>query len=163
MKKLWAPWRMAYIQNIDTDEDEGCIFCTKPKACTDRENLILHRGATCFIIMNKYPYNNGHLMIVPYTHTSSLDNLDDATVTELWRLTDRCCVILKERFRAEGFNVGMNIGRIAGAGIDEHLHQHIVPRWDGDTNFMPVLGEVKVISQGLFEAYDQLKPAFDQG
>lgn len=159
MDKLWAPWRMEYIQDID-QRDEGCIFCAKPDEDNDRENLILSRGEKNFIIMNKYPYNNGHLMVVPYEHCSDSSEIDDAVALEMWQLTNTCKAVLTKAFHPDGFNIGMNIGRTAGAGIDQHIHMHIVPRWSGDTNFMPVIGETKVISQGLLEAYDKLAPYF---
>lgn len=159
MDKLWAPWRMEYIQDSDI-QDNGCIFCNKPGQSADRENLILYRGAKCFVIMNKYPYNNGHLMIVPYLHTSDTLKLDDPTGVEIWHLINKCVTVLTNLFHPAGFNIGMNLGRAAGAGIDQHVHMHIVPRWNGDTNFMPVIGETKVVSQGLYEAYDLLAPGF---
>jgi len=159
MKKLWAPWRMAYIQGIGRT-DKGCIFCTKPARRRDRSDLILCRGTHAYVIMNLFPYNNGHLMVVPYRHTSSMADLDTATVAEMWELARRAVDCLRSAFRAEGFNIGMNLGRVAGAGIDQHLHLHVVPRWNGDTNFMPVVGETKVISQGLKQAYDALRAAF---
>jgi ATP adenylyltransferase len=161
MDQLWAPWRMKYIQDIDK-KDEGCIFCTKPAAATaeDRSNLILHRGASVFVLMNLYPYNNGHLMVIPYQHTSDMLALPAETAAELWSGICLCKEVLTAAFHPEGFNIGMNIGRVAGAGIDQHVHMHIVPRWNGDTNFMPVIGKTKVLSQGIEDTYDQLKPYF---
>ncbi len=159
MDRLWAPWRMEYLRNID-QKDEGCIFCVKPQQDTDRDNLILSRGELNFIIMNKYPYNNGHLMVVPYDHTSDCSDLKDAVTLELWQLINKCKNVLSQAFHPDGFNIGMNIGRTAGAGIDQHVHMHIVPRWNGDTNFFPVIGETKVISQSLEGAYDTLAPYF---
>ncbi len=157
MKKLWAPWRMEYIRQ---EKSSGCIFCDKPKQDRDRENLILHRGAGCFVIMNFYPYNNGHLMVVPYRHSADLAALTAAEQSEMMTLLGRCTTILTQQMRPHGFNIGMNLGRTAGAGIDDHLHFHIVPRWNGDTNFMPVTGHTKVLSQGLQESWDSLKPWF---
>lgn len=157
--KMWAPWRMEYIRSI---KQEGCIFCDKPAADTDRENLILYRGKTCCILMNLYPYNNGHLMIAPYEHTHLMEGLPSETLTEIMQLSQECFKILRLEFRAEGFNLGLNEGTIAGAGIAEHIHFHIVPRWAGDTNFMPVTGHTKVLVQGLKESYDTLKPYFDE-
>lgn len=157
MKKLWAPWRMEYILQ---EKQKGCLFCEKPRQEQDRENLILHRGAACFVIMNFYPYNNGHLMVVPYRHTADLAALTQPEQVEIMVLLGRCTHILQERLSAQGFNIGMNLGRVAGAGIDDHLHFHIVPRWNGDTNFMPVTGHTKVLSQGLYESWDLLKPMF---
>jgi len=159
MDKLWAPWRMEYIRNIH-EKDEGCIFCGKPKEDADRENLILFRGKKNFVIMNRYPYNNGHLMVVPYEHKSDSADINDAVALEMWKLTNKCKEALTRSFHPDGFNIGMNIGRTAGAGIDQHIHMHIVPRWNGDTNYMPIIGETKVISQGLLEAYDILQPYF---
>jgi len=157
MEKLWAPWRMEYILQ---EKPSGCIFCDKPKQDRDRESLILHRGAGCFVIMNFYPYNNGHLMIVPYRHIADLAALTAAEQSEMMTLLGRCTTILTQQMRPHGFNIGMNLGRTAGAGIDDHLHFHIVPRWNGDTNFMPVTGHTKVLSQGLQESWDSLKPWF---
>ena len=159
MKTLWAPWRMKYLKIVDDNRDE-CIFCEKPKERDDRLNLILFRGKYNFVIINKYPYNNGHLMVVPYKHTKNPSTLSDKTVVESWNLLNRCREILIEAYHPEGFNIGMNIGRTAGAGIDEHIHTHIVPRWNGDTNFMPVLSKTKVISEGLLDSYDVLKDLF---
>ena len=158
MDRLWAPWRMQYIQGID--KDDGCIFCTKPQESDDRKNLILYRGERCFVLMNLFPYNNGHLMIVPYVHTSDILMLDPQSSSEMWELLCLSKKVLSLAIKPDAFNVGMNIGRVAGAGIDQHIHLHIVPRWNGDTNFMPVIGETKVISQGLWDSYDSLLPHF---
>ena len=158
MKKLWAPWRMDYILQ---PRQKDCIFCSKPKEDRDRENLVLHRGAHSFVIMNYYPYNNGHLMIVPYRHTSELNELTESEKLEVMDLLAKSVEILKQALRAEGVNIGMNLGKVAGAGIDDHLHFHIVPRWNGDTNFMPITGHTKVLSQGLYESWDVLKGFFD--
>ncbi len=157
MEKLWAPWRMEYILQ---EKPDGCIFCDKPRQDRDRDNLILHRGAGCFVIMNFYPYNNGHLMVVPYRHSADLAALTAAEQSEMMALLGRCTTILTQQMKPHGFNIGMNLGRTAGAGIDDHLHFHIVPRWNGDTNFMPITGHTKVLSQGLQESWDQLKPWF---
>jgi len=161
MERLWAPWRMQYITLIDK-VDDGCIFCLKPGIAQDREHLVLYRSSRCFVIMNLYPYNNGHLMVVPYTHCHTLDALSTEDTADLWALVRQCSSALSAAFHPDGFNIGMNIGRVAGAGIDRHLHMHIVPRWNGDSNFMPVVGETKVISQSLLDAYDTLLPYFQQ-
>ena len=161
MDRLWAPWRMEYLKNIDC-QGPGCIFCLLPEEKKDKKNLIIDRGEKCFVIMNLYPYNNGHLMVVPYKHTSDCSDLGDDVIVEMWKLVNKCKSVLRKAFRPEGFNIGMNIGRTAGAGIDQHIHMHIVPRWNGDTNFMPLIGETKVISQSLPESYDTLKPYFEQ-
>lgn len=158
-EQLWAPWRAQYIKNVDSKED-GCIFCTKPAATDDRSNLILFRGSHNFVMLNRYPYNSGHLMIIPYLHTAEISALPQATVAELWALICTCKRAIVKAFSPDAFNIGMNLGRTAGAGIDQHLHMHMVPRWNGDTNFMPVIAETKVISIGMEEAYDALQVHF---
>jgi len=153
MKKLWAPWRMEYIKS---ERENGCVFCDKHNSKNDRDSLILYRGEFSFIIMNLYPYNNGHLMFIPYLHESKPQNIDNKTKLEILNLCDLSMNILKEIIKPEGFNFGANFGRSAGAGIAQHLHYHLVPRWNGDTNFMPVLNETKTIIQELKETYDSL-------
>ena len=160
MDNLWAPWRMSYIKNVDNTDGE-CIFCTKPQEDEDPKNLILFRGKHVFVLMNLFPYNNGHLMVVPYQHTADLLDLPSTTTAELWSNLCLCKQALSDAFHPDAFNIGMNIGRSAGAGIDQHVHMHIVPRWNGDTNFMPVIGKTKVISQGITETYEQLLPHFN--
>ena len=157
MKQIWAPWRLQYILE---GNPEGCIFCVKPSEDKDKGNLILFRGKNVFIIMNLYPYNNGHIMIVPYQHAETLTELPDKVLFELISLTKRTDAILRQVFSAQGFNIGINLGKAAGAGIDEHLHIHIVPRWVGDTNFMPVLADLKVMPQHIEATYDLLLPFF---
>lgn len=159
-KILWAPWRIDYIKS--TQKSSGCIFCEYPKQDADQENLIVHRGERGFVIMNRYPYNNGHLMVVPYMHTGELDNLDKGEKLELFDSLNLSKNVLMEVMKPQGFNIGLNIGRIAGAGIADHLHFHIVPRWGGDTNFMPVCGHTKVISEALEETWFRLKQTFEQ-
>lgn len=156
---LWAPWRMEYILG---EKEEGCIFCTKPGADEDRQNLILYRGEHCFVIMNKYPYNNGHLMVVPYRHLASFELLEDAESLEMMNTLASSIRVLRETIQPEGFNVGMNLGKIAGAGIDGHLHIHVVPRWAADTNFMPVVAETKVLSEALDATWERLKGGFEK-
>lgn len=158
-KNLWAPWRIEYILSKKPSE---CIFCENPKKGNDRKNLILYRGRLCYVIMNKYPYNNGHLMVVPFKHASEIEELPGRTLGELMGMTKYAILCLKEIMRPEGFNTGLNIGKVAGAGIDEHLHMHIVPRWAGDTSFMAVVGEMKVIPEHLMETYDKLYPVFNK-
>jgi len=128
----------------------------------DGSHLLLYRGTYCYVVMNLYPYNTGHLMVVPYTHTADLVGLDEASATELFTLTRRCIAHLTSRYYPHGFNLGMNLGRSAGAGIDEHLHMHIVPRWDGDTNFMPLLGNTKLVPENLEQTYACLRPLFQK-
>jgi ATP adenylyltransferase len=158
-KHLWAPWKMEYIKNKDASQK---IFSSKPNETEDKENLILYRGESCYIIMNYYPYNNGHLMIVPYEESDSVENLTDETLTEIMRLTKKTMKILRENLQCHGFNFGANIGKGSGASIEGHLHFHIVPRWISDTSFMPVVGSTKVVAQGLHDTYDQLKPFFEE-
>lgn len=152
MKVLWAPWRIQYITG---EKEEGCIFCSKPKEGNDKKNLILYTGETSFIIMNRYPYSNGHLMAVPYRHTNNLSELTEEERLELMNLTVKCIDIL-QAIRPDGFNIGMNLGRAGGAGIDDHLHYHIVPRWNGDSNFMSVIADVRVMPEYLEETYETL-------
>ena len=158
-KHLWAPWKMEYIKNKDASQK---IFSSKPNETEDKGNFILYRGESCYIIMNYYPYNNGHLMIVPYQESDSVENLADETLTEIMRLTKKTMKILRENLQCHGFNFGANIGKGSGASIEGHLHFHIVPRWTSDTSFMPVVGSTKVVAQGLHDTYDQLKPFFEE-
>ena len=155
---LWAPWRMKYVTNPNKGNN---IFLEKANSKNDRENLVLYRGSNAFILMNLYPYNNGHIMIAPYVQHNDINNLDAETLFEIMQLTQKSISILKNKLNSEGFNFGLNMGKAAGAGIDEHLHFHIVPRWIGDSNFMPIIGQTEVIMQGLFDTYDLLKTEFD--
>ena len=160
MDYLWAPWRIEYIKKAGDEEKEGCFLCSKPAEKNDAANLILFRGQYCFIIMNSYPYNSGHLMVAPYRHVANLEDMSDAERNEQFELVSRSVAILKQVFKADGFNIGMNLGRIAGAGIDKHIHTHIVPRWAGDTNFMPVVGDIKVVNEALKDTYKKLAGKF---
>jgi len=154
VKRIWAPWRMAYIQRDESSSE--CVLCEKWISHDDAANLVLYRGNRAYIILNLYPYNNGHLMVVPYEHVSSLEDLDAETLTELMLLVKRSLAALRETMHPDGFNIGVNLGQAAGAGIYEHVHIHVVPRWQGDTNFMPVLAETRVIPQMLEDTYAQL-------
>ena len=163
MDKIYAPWRYKYIkETVSNKEDDSCLFCDVIKVQNDKENLILYRGEHIFVMINKYPYNNGHLMIIPYRHLQDIDILNDKENLEAMKLLSFAIKVLKKEISAEGFNIGLNIGRIAGAGIAGHIHFHIVPRWSGDTNFMPVLTDTKVISQSLEESWEILKSGFDE-
>ena len=158
--KIFAPpWRMQYIlSNSDNGEKgSGCIFCDFPKLDEDEKHLILHRGKLCFVIMNAFPYNPGHLMVVPYRHTADMPGLSAEELAEMMSLCQTCCKVLTDLMQPHGFNMGMNLGKVAGAGIDQHLHMHVVPRWNGDTNFMPVLGEVRVVSEALNSTWKRLR------
>ncbi len=152
MERLWAPWRMQYINNA---ESPGCIFCDKP-GLEDREALIVHRGEHGFLMLNAFPYNNGHLLAAPYQHTAEISELEPGARLELMDLVDRGMALLRRMGRPDGFNVGINLGRVAGAGITDHIHLHIVPRWNGDTNFMPVLADTKVLPEALEEVWRKL-------
>lgn len=153
---------MAYIQHSDAPDEPGCVLCARGREQPQPANLVLHRGAACYVLMNLYPYNTGHLMIVPYAHTADLPQLDGATAGELFQLTRSSVAILASALAPHGFNIGMNLGSTAGAGIDEHLHMHIVPRWTGDANFMPIVGGTKLIPEALEQTYAKLRPLFDQ-
>ncbi len=143
-------------------KEEGCIFCKRIEQPPerDRENLVLFRGERCFVILNRYPYTSGHLMVAPYAHVANIEELDDETSHELFELLKRSVLALKRAYSPQGFNIGVNLGECAGAGIKDHLHFHVVPRWGGDTNFMPVISDVRVVSQALEETYDDLKKVF---
>ena len=155
---LWAPWRMEYIENAQ--KQGGCIFCVTVGEKDDRKNLIVHRSQKAFVILNRYPYNNGHIMVVPYAHIAELSGLSEGERSDLMHLLARSQKILKKALRPHGFNIGMNLGRIAGAGVEDHLHFHLVPRWNGDTNFMPVTGCAKVVSESLDRTWEHLRDAF---
>jgi ATP adenylyltransferase len=185
MEYLWTPWRMAYIAGADqtapapptppagepirpedagqpaqpAESGSGCVFCDRVRLppSHDRASLILHRAERNFVILNLYPYNSGHLMVVPYEHTADLTALDTATRDEMIALAQRMVVIIRDEYSPQGFNLGMNLGHVAGAGIADHLHMHVVPRWAGDTNFMPVVGQTKVLPELLETTYDRLK------
>lgn len=161
MEKLWAPWRMSYVE-VNPKPSSGCIFCEKPQETADAENLILRRGQTAFVILNAFPYNNGHLMVVPYRHTADLADLAPDERDELMALAQWCTRLLAEAIRPDGFNMGMNLGRVAGAGIADHLHLHLVPRWNGDTNFMPVVADTRVLPDSLQSRYAKLRQAMEQ-
>jgi len=157
MDRLWAPWRMEYINSTVAEDSEDCIFKIGDDVSRDREKLVLYRGKTAFVMMNKYPYNNGHLLIAPYRHIGEFCELTDEEYLEMQKLISLCLKALRACMRPHGFNIGVNLGRVAGAGVEDHLHYHIVPRWNGDTNFMPVFGQVKVISEALEKTYDKIK------
>ncbi|MDH7498807.1 MAG: HIT domain-containing protein [candidate division NC10 bacterium] len=160
MRILWAPWRKPYLER--GAESTACILCQKSREREDRKNLILCRGQHCFVLLNLFPYNNGHLMIAPYRHLDRLTSLHRQELLEMAQLAQGSEKILGTALGAEGFNLGMNLGRVAGAGIADHIHLHMVPRWVGDTNFLPVLGETKVISEDIDSTYQRLIPHFTE-
>jgi len=154
MERIWAPWRIEYIEK---PKKGGCILCQKPRENNDEANFILYRGQNNFIILNAFPYNPGHLMVVPYRHITNLQDLTDDEAKEHLDVVKRAVKLLTEVLKPTGFNIGLNIGKIAGAGIKHHLHTHIVPRWQGDVNFMPVLSDTRVISEALAATYKKLR------
>ncbi len=161
MKRLWTPWRIAYLKAPKGSVTGGCIFCDKIREGVDkdRDNLVLLRGEHAFMMLNLYPYTNGHMMVAPYRHTGELESLDGETLKEMMVLVGRGIRALRQIMSPQGFNVGANLGRAAGAGVDNHVHLHVVPRWNGDTNFMPVLAETRMIPELLPQTYDQLVAA----
>lgn len=158
MKQLWAPWRMAYIE--EGSKEDGCIFCTKYRSSDPRAGLVLTHTAYTVVMLNKFPYNNGHLLLAPKRHENSLARLPAEDFVDLNETLRRSIEIVQQIFKPAGVNLGMNLGKSAGAGIEDHLHWHIVPRWEGDTNFMPVIGETRVMPQHLLDCYDRLQPFF---
>ena len=158
MKYLWSPWRLEYLT---APKKNGCVFCHAAESDDDRATLVLLRGERAFLILNRYPYNNGHFMVVPYDHVSSLEDLDAATLTEMMLLLNRGLAALRATMYPDGFNVGANLGQVAGAGIEDHVHIHAVPRWMGDTNFMPVVGDMRVVPQTWMQTYDSLKAGLE--
>ncbi|SDN27215.1 HIT family protein [Desulfonauticus submarinus] len=159
MRTLWAPWRIEYILGPKPDE---CVFCIPKTKEQDEERLILHRAEHCFVVMNKYPYMSGHIMVTPYRHVSCLSELTDVESQEIMSYLKICTNILKQVFNPNGINIGLNIGEAAGAGIEEHLHFHILPRWIGDHSFMAVINETSVIPEHLKKTYKKLKPFFNK-
>jgi ATP adenylyltransferase len=157
-ERLWAPWRLDYIRGPGADE---CIFCRAMSAeAEDGANHVVHRGERCFVLLNAYPYTSGHLMIAPYEHVPSIEPLDPETLTELMTLSQRALAALRENYGPEGFNLGINQGKVAGAGIEDHVHLHVVPRWGGDTNFMTAVGETRVLPQTLEDSCAELRARF---
>jgi ATP adenylyltransferase len=156
MQQMWTPWRMAYIRR---EQRPGCIFCDMLEVEDDRAQLILHRSKLAFLVLNKYPYNNGHLMAVPYRHMDTVESLTPEETVDMMALVSLGIRALRLTSHPEGFNIGVNIGKIAGAGVLDHVHIHVVPRWGGDTNFMPVFADVRLIPQDLTETYDELRGA----
>jgi ATP adenylyltransferase len=162
MERLWAPWRMEFVEKAGT-ASEGCIFCRFPAETgddNDRKNLVLARSDSSFVMLNKFPYTSGHLLIIPRRHTANLEELSPTELADASLLLQRSVAILKSSYHPDGMNLGMNLGRAAGAGIADHLHWHAVPRWGGDTNFMPVVGEVRVMVENVDKSWERLRPLF---
>ena len=163
MERLWTPWRRAYLEGARSDGDSGeetCFLCAGPASTDDPETLILFRATHVYVVLNRYPYNNGHLMVAPYQHTGDFAALEAPTASELIAEAQRSVAILQQVYSPDAFNLGMNLGRVAGAGVPDHLHIHVVPRWNGDTNFMPVLAETKVLPESLDQTYERLARRF---
>lgn len=163
MERLWRPWRMAYIKGAE--RHTSCFLCEKgePDASrSDEDDLVLGRGEAAFVLLNLYPYNTGHLMVAPYRHVGELDELDTGEVAEIWGWAKTAVAAHRQATRPQGFNIGINLGEVSGAGVPGHFHLHVVPRWGGDTNFMPVVADTKVLPEMLTDTYRTLRPAFDE-
>jgi ATP adenylyltransferase len=160
MEHIWSPWRYKYIASAG--REEGCVFCRIEREHRDIENYLVHRAELNFVILNLFPYTSGHLMIVPYHHQASLAALDQATTTEMIELAKRAQTALEAEYHPDGFNIGMNLGRSAGAGVADHLHLHVVPRWSGDANFVSIVGETRVLPEDLAATHQKLKKHFDK-
>ena len=158
--RIWAPWRLEYVR--DADRGEECIFCSKPRAGDDAEALIVHRGELAYVILNLFPYTNGHLMVAPFEHVGRLLEVDAGTLAEMLELAKRAMERIEEVYAPQGFNMGFNQGRVAGAGVEGHIHMHVVPRWAGDTNYMSVIADARVMPQSLEDSYEALRAGFDE-
>lgn len=154
MKYIWSPWRMKFILNHSRNK-EGCIFCNLLVQKDGPENLIVHRGIKTFVLLNRYPYTTGHAMVIPFDHTASYENLDDGTLTEIMQTINRCTKVLGNLYHPQAFNIGANVGSSAGAGIADHVHMHIVPRWNGDFNFMSIISDTRVLPEELKVTYER--------
>lgn len=159
LKYLWSPWRMEYIQSFKNEE--GCAFCEEIRRVDGPENLVVYRGRFAYVILNRYPYTSGHMMVVPYEHEASIEGISSETRAEMMELANECISVLRSEYYPQGFNLGVNIGQAAGAGILGHVHLHVVPRWGGDTNFMSSLGSTRVIPETLEDSYCRIKRAWD--
>jgi len=160
MKFLSAPWRWSFVSGL-VKKEKACVFCSALEKKDSFDSLICHRGVNYFVILNKYPYSTGHLMIVPYKHTTNTSDISPENTVEMWELMNKAVDILKSNFSPDGFNIGMNIGNAAGAGVKDHFHLHIVPRWNGDANFMAVLGNTKVMSYDIDEVFKKISDGFN--
>src|SRR4051794_30122583 len=159
-QRIWAPWRLEYVKGASKDNESECIFCAAIAADDDEAYLIVHRGERSFVILNKFPYTNGHLMVAPFEHNGRLQDLTAETLAEMMDLAQQGMRRLESVYDPQGFNVGFNQGRVAGAGVEHHIHMHIVPRWGGDTNFMPVIADTRVMPQSLEDSYEALEGGF---
>jgi ATP adenylyltransferase len=160
VERLFTPWRREFIEASASHKGQACFLCASSAQQADEENLIVHRDQRVFVILNRYPYNSGHLLVAPYAHTGDFAALDAPTAADLMHVTQRSVGVLQEVYQPHAFNLGLNLGRTAGAGLPDHLHVHVVPRWDGDTNFMPIVGDTKVLPESLDQTYARLAPRF---
>ena len=160
MNHIWSPWRMEYIENHG--KQDGCVFCKAVALPDSADNLIVYRGALAYVILNRYPYTSGHVMVVPFEHKPNLEQLDTATRSEMMELTSRATTVLRKVYNTQAFNVGLNIGEAAGAGVKEHVHIHVVPRWNGDTNFMSSLAETRVLPELLQDTWSRIREGFSR-
>ena len=160
MERLWTPWRRAYVTG---NKGKGCFLCDKAWEDNDHENLVLFRSSHCYVLLNTFPYNAGHVMVAPYVHTGNFPALQPEIGLDMWTVTQKVTNIIKAEYAPEGFNLGLNLGKAGGAGVVDHIHMHIVPRWVGDTNFMPLVGGTKVLPETLPQTWDRLRPLFDKG
>ena len=161
--RLWAPWRFEYVQNADDKNKGGCIFCDLPQQENDRDNLLLYRASKVFVLLNAYPYTSGHLMVAPYRHGQDIGPLDNDELLQVNQMIQHAVAWIDKVLHPDGYNIGVNMGRAAGAGIPQHVHWHVVPRWSGDTNFMTTVGDVRVIPQDLRTTWDLLREVIDRG
>ena len=161
MERLWTPWRLGYVTGVASNMNDDCVFCVSCNGDA-QASLLLHRGKRVYVILNKYPYNNGHLMVVPFRHIGRMADADSEELSELIHLVRISEMVLDEAYNAHGINVGMNLGRSAGAGVPGHLHVHLVPRWEGDTNFMSVVGNTRVVPEEPADSVSRLKPIFQK-
>jgi ATP adenylyltransferase len=160
MKHIWSPWRMTYIENHG--KEDGCVFCKAAAREDSADNLIIQRGELAFVILNRYPYTSGHVMVVPFVHKRNLEELDPLTRAEIMEWTARSTTVLRKIYNTTAFNIGVNIGEAAGAGVKEHVHTHVVPRWNGDTNFMSTLAETRVLPEALEDTWKKIKDGFQK-
>jgi ATP adenylyltransferase len=160
MNHLWSPWRMQYLDG--SNKVDGCVFCVAPSMQDSVENLIAHRGERAYVILNLYPYTSGHILVVPFKHVPNLEELDPETRAEMMELASHSMTVLRSLYQPQGFNMGANLGAAAGAGVPEHVHLHVVPRWSGDTNFMSTLGHTRVLPEALADTYERIKNGFQK-
>ena len=156
MKRLWAPWRMKYVEYVTIEKKRSCFLCEAARSQVSKESLVIFKDENWFVMLNLYPYNTGHLLVAPYRHVATLDDLTEEELRDLGQVLQKAVKLVKLTYNPDGFNIGLNLGRVAGAGLEDHLHFHIVPRWNGDTNFMPILANTKVIPEAIYDTYERL-------